>query len=103
VALTDGGQQSATSVGSQAAADRAAGSSAPVGSSVPPAEESVPAPPGSSVPASTRPTTRLQHGIRKPKTYIDGTVWYGHLTTLGEPESVADALGNPNWRGAMDI
>jgi histone deacetylase 1/2 len=30
-------------------------------------------------------------------------VWYGHLTTLGEPESVADALGNPNWRGAMDI
>jgi hypothetical protein len=90
VAPTDGGQPSATSIGSQAA-DRAAGT--PAGSSAPPAEEPVPAPPGSSAPASTRPTTRLQHGIRKPKTYTDGTVRYGHLTTLGEPESVADALG----------
>jgi hypothetical protein len=43
-----------------------------------------------------RPMTRLQQGIIKPKTYIDGTVrWCMHASTsTDEPVTLADALGN---------
>jgi hypothetical protein len=47
--------------------------------------------------------TRLQHGIRKPKTYTDGTIRYGHLATISEPKNLANALHNPNWKAVMDI
>jgi hypothetical protein len=40
--------------------------------------------------------TRAQHGISKPKSYTDGTIHYGLLTTAGEPTSVQEALGDPN-------
>jgi hypothetical protein len=50
--------------------------------------------------APTRPSTRLQHGIWKPKTYTDGTVWYGLLTSFDEP--MHEALGNDRWKNAMD-
>lgn len=30
-----------------------------------------------------RPSTRFQHGIRKPKAYTDGTVRYSCLTSTG--------------------
>jgi hypothetical protein len=54
--------------------------------------------------ATTRaPQNRLQHGIRKPGTYIDGTVRYGHLVVASEePTSLHDALSNPHWKNAMD-
>lgn len=51
---------------------------------------------------SLRPTTRSQHGIRKPKTYSDGTIRYAHLVSASEPAILADALSNSNWRAAMD-
>jgi hypothetical protein len=38
--------------------------------------------------------TRLQHGIRKPKVYTDGTVRYGLLTSSGEPNNLDEALGD---------
>jgi hypothetical protein len=50
--------------------------------------------------APTRPITRLQHGIWKPKTYTDGTIWYGLLTSFDEP--MHEALGNDRWKNAMD-
>jgi histone deacetylase 1/2 len=53
-------------------------------------------------PLVQRPSTRLQHGIRKPKTYTDSTIQYGHLATVSEPSSVRDALLNPHWKAAMD-
>jgi hypothetical protein len=82
--------------------------------------ESVPAlSPGSSAPAQagsfasgssqpqpeeqTRPRTRLQAGIRQPKVYSDGTVRYGMLTSTGEPQTLEEALGNKNWKEAMDV
>jgi histone deacetylase 1/2 len=52
---------------------------------------------------SDHPLTRLQAGIRKPKVYTDGTVRYGFYTSTGEPQSLDEALGDQNWRNAMDI
>jgi hypothetical protein len=43
-------------------------------------------------PVAARPSTRLQHGIRKPKLYTDGTVQYGLLTSSGEPQNHNEAL-----------
>jgi histone deacetylase 1/2 len=46
--------------------------------------------------------TRLQKGIRNPKKYTEGTVRYGMLaSSIGEPCSLSDALGDQNWRKAM--
>jgi hypothetical protein len=53
------------------------GSSAPITAEpagVAPAEE-----------ITTRPRTRLQSGIRKPKVYTDGTIRYNCFTSSGEP------------------
>lgn len=54
--------------------------------------------------ASSRPVTRLQKGILKPKVYTDGTVrWCNHVTTAPEePTSVTEALDDPKWVVAMD-
>lgn len=51
-----------------------------------------------------RPTTRLQHGITKPKTYSDGTVHWCMLGTadLGEPSTVSEALQDEKWVSAMN-
>ncbi|WVZ48786.1 hypothetical protein U9M48_000195 [Paspalum notatum var. saurae] len=49
-----------------------------------------------------RPSTRLQHGIRKPKEYTDGTVRYAYMTESGEPCTLQEALGDKNWKTAMD-
>jgi hypothetical protein len=59
--------------------------------------------PGSSTSSPQRPNTRLQAGIRKPKVYRDGTVRYGFLAESGEPRSLEDALGDKNWKIAMDV
>jgi hypothetical protein len=59
----------------------------------------------SSVPlpaAPLRPNTRLQHGIRKPKVYTDGTIRYGLLIFSGEPNHLDEALGDSRWKSAMD-
>ena len=48
-----------------------------------------------------RPVTRLQRGIRQPKIRTDGTIRYGCFTSTGEPQSLQEALGNTNWRDAM--
>jgi hypothetical protein len=53
-----------------------------------------------------RPTTRLHHGITKPKTYTDGTIRYngkfGFLALLGEPHNLSEALHDNNWKSDMD-
>nr|CAD1841078.1 unnamed protein product [Ananas comosus var. bracteatus] len=65
--------------------------------------------PGSSAPssapieASHRPHTRLQAGVRRPKVYTDGTVRYGSFASSGEPQCLEEALGDRNWKSAMDI
>nr|ABF99203.1 retrotransposon protein, putative, Ty1-copia subclass [Oryza sativa Japonica Group] len=51
---------------------------------------------------NARPKTRLQSGIRKKKIYTDGTVKYGCFTSSGEPQNLAEALGDRNWKEAMD-
>jgi hypothetical protein len=53
-------------------------------------------------PVSDRPSTRLQHGIRKPKVYTAGTIRYGLLTTTREPHHHHEALGDSRWKLAMD-
>jgi hypothetical protein len=58
--------------------------------------------PPSSPPAPARPSTRLQHGIRKPKVYTDGTVRYGLLTSSDEPYNLREALSDVRWKNAMD-
>jgi hypothetical protein len=60
------------------------------------------------IPASTttlelRPTTRSQHGIVKPKVYMDGTVLWGMLSTLPEEPSTTDKpFHDPKWVASMD-
>jgi hypothetical protein len=50
-----------------------------------------------------RPTMRLQQGIRKPKSYTDGTVhWCMQATSSDEPSTLGEALGDRNWVTAMD-
>lgn len=56
-----------------------------------------------SAPSSSQARTRLQSGIRKPKVYTDGTVRYGCFTSSGEPHHIEEALGNKDWKSAMDI
>jgi len=51
---------------------------------------------------NTRPRTRLQSGIRKAKTYTDGTIRYGCFTSSGEPQYLEEALNNKDWKEAMD-
>lgn len=50
----------------------------------------------------TRPVTRAQRGIHKPKKYTDGTVRYAGLTHTGEPGNLQEALDNTNWKSAMN-
>jgi hypothetical protein len=70
-------------------------------------QDRIPSPPHSSSTSNSRPTTRLQRGIRKPKTYSDGTTRYnrkfGLLTHAGEPHNLEEALQNKNWKNTMDI
>jgi hypothetical protein len=47
--------------------------------------------------------TRLQHGIRNPKVYIDETISYGVFTSSGEPQQHQEALSDQKWKNAMDI
>jgi hypothetical protein len=56
----------------------------------------------SSSPALARPNTRLQHGISKPKVYINGTVRYGLLMSTDEPTSVHEALHDDRWKDPMN-
>jgi hypothetical protein len=54
----------------------------------------------------SRPTTRAQRGIHRPRVYTDGTIRYSKhdfLTQSGEPYSVDDALADTNWKNAMDL
>jgi hypothetical protein len=76
--------------------DSAASNHATAGS---PAED---IPESSPVPEPQEPRTRLQKGIRRPKKYTDGTVRYGMFTSTGEPSGLAEALGDEQWRKAMD-
>jgi hypothetical protein len=44
--------------------------------------------------APSRPTTRSQHGIHKPKVYTDGTIRYGQLAATSEgPFDFAKCIG----------
>jgi histone deacetylase 1/2 len=52
--------------------------------------------------APSRPQTRLQSGIHKEKQFTDGTIRYGLLAANGEPNNLEEALGDANWKGAMD-
>jgi hypothetical protein len=62
---------------------------------------SIPASSGLEPAAPTRPGTRLQHGIRKPKVYQDGIVrWCNSIVT--EPTNLKQALSDSNCKLAMD-
>ena len=70
-------------------------------SSVP--EEAASPAAATNAPEISRPMTRLQAGIRKPKVYTDGTIRYGFFTSSGEPQNINEALGDNNWKNAMDL
>jgi histone deacetylase 1/2 len=46
--------------------------------------------------------TRLPQGIHHPKRYTDGTIRYGMFSSTGEPTKLSEALGDANWRTAME-
>lgn len=73
------------------------GSPASSGSLSLPVATAAPAPP-------TRPSTRLQHGIVKPKVYTDGTVRWGMLGAIvpDEPRTVEEVFQDKRWVAAMD-
>jgi hypothetical protein len=48
--------------------------------------------PSSPVAEVAEPRTRLQKGIRQPKQYTDGTIRYGMFTSIGEPNTLVEAL-----------
>jgi histone deacetylase 1/2 len=75
----------------------AAGSGVPVSSAAA-------SPSSAAVVEDSRPTTRLQRGITKPKIYSDGTVRWGMSTIAAaeEPFSVNDALQDDRWVHAMN-
>jgi hypothetical protein len=54
--------------------------------------------------ANSRPVTRLQHGISKPKMYTDGTMRWGMLSSvkIDEPVNLEEALQDKRWVQAMD-
>jgi hypothetical protein len=54
------------------------------------------------VAAPARPSTHLQHGIHKPKTYTGGTTWYRLFTATREPWNLPEALSDSQWKAAMD-
>ena len=70
-------------------------------SSVP--EEAASPAAATNAPEISRPMTRLQADIRKPKVYTDGTIRYGFFTSSGEPQNINEALGDKNWKNAMDL
>jgi hypothetical protein len=47
--------------------------------------------------------TWLQHGIQKPKVYLDGSIRYGNLSVYDEPGNTQSALFDPRWKHAMDL
>jgi hypothetical protein len=59
----------------------------------------IPAPP-----AVHRPCTQLQNNIVQQKVFSDGTVWCDRLGLCGvrEPQTLNEALGDENWKKAMD-
>jgi hypothetical protein len=73
-------------------------SSAPQGSTAPHFTTSANSPT-----EQTRPHTRLQAGVRKPKVYTDGIVRYGCLAALDEPRSLSNAPESKDWKNAMDV
>ncbi|BAB90546.1 putative rice retrotransposon retrofit gag/pol polyprotein [Oryza sativa Japonica Group] len=95
-AASDAGGDTAT-LGAGAANGAAAGG-----------EESQPVPPdvtgtvAATVAPASRPHTRLRSGIRKEKVYTNGTVKYGCFSSTGEPQNDKEALGDKNWRDAME-
>jgi histone deacetylase 1/2 len=52
-------------------------------------------------PVASRPHTRLQSGIVKPKVYTDGTVRYANTCESGEPSSVDEAMKSKEWKNAI--
>jgi histone deacetylase 1/2 len=82
-----------------AAAPTGSGVASASGVAAPPAAPSAPTAP----PALSRPRTRAQDGIRKPKMYTYGTVRYGLSTISSEPSIVVEAMQNSSWEKAMDV
>jgi hypothetical protein len=77
---------------------------APASSAIPVQGSSAPSDPVV-VPSSigdSRPHTRLQSNICKPKTYTYGTVHYACLDDSGEPENLLEALKHEKWKSVMD-
>jgi hypothetical protein len=81
--------------GSSAPGSAAGGSGVAAGSGSSPVAAASPV--SDQVLASSRPRTRAQAGIHKPKQYTDGTIRYGMITTT-EPTSISDALADNNWK-----
>jgi hypothetical protein len=54
----------------------------------------------------SRPVIRAQCRVHHPKVYTDGTIRYdklSFLTNTGEPTSIDEAIGDKNWKAAMDL
>jgi histone deacetylase 1/2 len=85
---------SADSVGSGVAADGSGTPTSPDGNPV-----------ASASPDASRPVTRLQRGITKPKVYTDGCViWVMLADSAGEePTTVQKAMSDPKWVEAMNL
>jgi hypothetical protein len=79
-----------------------ASSLAPAGVVVPDASGTSAAAPSAVPPMPNRLTTCSQSGIRKPKTYTNGTMRYGLFTSIGQPQNHSEAMGDTRWKLAVD-
>ncbi|WVZ57430.1 hypothetical protein U9M48_007816 [Paspalum notatum var. saurae] len=78
------------------------GSSAPTSSAADPSTSEVDPSTSEGGPvASSRPHTRLQSGISRPKRFTDGTIRWGNFSVTGEPGCLEEALGDKKWKDAM--
>lgn len=105
-----------SSSGAASQADPSAGELVPRNLSFGSAADGVPATSGAATAAQhmdsapttaapeSRPVTRLQRGITKPKIYTDGTVRWGMAGTIGaeEPSILEEALSDKMWVEAMN-
>lgn len=53
-------------------------------------------------PPVTRPRTRLQDGIVKPKLYTDGFIRWCNVCVSNEPGTLQEAFGDSKWKKAME-
>jgi hypothetical protein len=68
-----------------------------------PEVDSDPVPDAAPSTSQTRPRTRPQNNIIKPKRLFPGMIRYANICTSGELVSLFEALADPHWKASMEV